>query len=77
MKELIGSNKTVLLYGFHNLYYIGVPFIDSSYVQKGEVFDFVATQHTDLPHRFSYWQPIYYNKITDVTLYTLGQKWIY
>jgi len=76
-EELIGPNKKVLLYGFHNLYYMNVPFIDSSYVQKGDRFDYVATQHALLPKRFSYWQPIYYNKITDVTVYTLGQNWIY
>jgi 4-amino-4-deoxy-L-arabinose transferase-like glycosyltransferase len=77
MKEIIKSDKKVLLYGFHNLYYLNVPFIDSSYIQKGDTFDFIATQHASLPMRFSYWQPIYYNKITDVTLYTAGQRWVY
>lgn len=77
LKELVGSDKKVLLYGFHNLYYLDVPFVDSSYVKRGDVFDFIATQHTALPKRFSYWQPIYYNKTTGVTLYTLGQEWMY
>ncbi len=77
IKDMVGPSKKVLLYGFHNLYYLDVPFIDSSYVQRGDTFDFVATQHADLPKRFSYWQPIYYNKTTGVTLYTLGQEWVY
>lgn len=77
MKNMVGSHKRVLLYGFHNLYYLDVPFIDSSYIQKGDTFDFIATQHTQIPKRFSYWQPIYYEKKTGVTLYSLGQEWIY
>jgi hypothetical protein len=77
IKEIVGIDKTVLLYGFHNLYYMDVPFIDASFAKKSDSFDFIATQHTKLPKRFRYWQPVYYNPTTDVTLYSMGQKWEY
>lgn len=76
-KKLIKPSSTVLLYGFHNLYYMDVPFIDSSWVKKGDTFEYIATQHAPLPPRFKYWMPIYTNPVTGVTLYTLNQRWIY
>ncbi|CAN5194946.1 hypothetical protein BH09PAT1_BH09PAT1_3900 [soil metagenome] len=69
--------KTVLLYGFHNLYYMDVPFIDSSYVKRGDSFSYIATQNTQLPKRFFYWQPIYFDQKTKMTLYSMGQDWVY
>lgn len=76
-KNITPSNK-VLLYGFHNLYYVDFPFIDSSWVKKGDVFDYIAVQNSELPKRFSYWNLVYYNKKTNVKLYSLGgQKWVY
>ncbi|HXT83769.1 MAG TPA: hypothetical protein VN704_05480, partial [Verrucomicrobiae bacterium] len=65
----IKSSDTVLLYGFHNLYYIDFPFIDSSWVRKGESFDYIATQKTHLPTRFKDWQLIYMNDTSMVQLY--------
>lgn len=74
----IKSKDVILLYGFHNLYYVNFPFIDSSYVKKGDKFNFIATQWSDLPERFSNWKLIYYNQQTGVSLYSLGGKeWIY
>lgn len=76
IKKIV-SNKTVLLYGFHNLYYVDFPFIDSSYVEKGDTFTYIATKDTVIPKRFGFWQPIYFDPLTKVTLYTVGQEWIY
>ncbi len=74
----IKKTDIVLLYGFHNLYYIDFPFIDSSWVKKGDMFNYIATQNTSLPNRFKNWKPIYQNSTTHVILYTLDyQKWQY
>lgn len=77
-KKNINSKDTVLLYGFHNLYYVNFPFIDSSWVKKGDMFNYIATQNSDLPKKFSNWNLIYYNSKTHVNLYSLGgTRWVY
>jgi hypothetical protein len=68
-KKNITSTDTVLLYGFHNLYYVDFRFIDSSWVRKGDVYTFIATQNTNLPERFLKWQLVYTNGKTMVKLY--------
>jgi len=74
----IKTEDTVLLYGFHNLYYVNFPFIDSSYVKKGDMFNYIAVQGNDMPYRFKFWNLIYYNKKTNVKLYSIGGlKWVY
>ena len=74
----IKQDDTVLLYGFHNLYYVNFPFTDSSFVKKGDVFNYVAVQGNNVPLRFKFWNLIYYNKVTNVKLYSIGgQKWVY
>lgn len=76
--KTIKMDDKVLLYGFHNLYYINFPFIDSSYVKTGDKFNFIATQNTDLPERFKFWKEIYSNSKTGVKLYTFqGKTWLY
>lgn len=68
----------VLLYGFHNLYYVNFPFIHESWVKKGDTFTYIAVQDGMLPQRFWYWDEIYYNPITKVRVYTVGgQEWVY
>ncbi len=77
-KNHIGKGDVVLLYGFHNLYYVDFPFIDSSWVKRGDQFTHIATQNTQLPNRFKYWSLIYQNRVTHVKVYSLGgQKWVY
>ena len=77
-RKNIKKSDIVLLYGFHNLYYVNFPFVDSSWVKKGDVFNYIATQNTTLPKRFSYWNLVYRNSKTHVNLYSLGgQKWVY
>ncbi len=74
----IKSSDTVLLYGFHNLYYADFPFVDSSYVKVGDRFNYIATQNTNLPKRFSFWHLIYQNSTTHVKLYSMGgANWYY
>lgn len=74
----IKSTDRVLLYGFHNLYYVDFPFIDNSWVQKGDRFDFVAVQGKGMPARFADWNLIYLNNTTQVRLYSLkGHMWRY
>ncbi len=72
-KNIKPSDK-VLLYGFHNIYYVDFPFVDSSYIRRGETFNYIAVQHGTIPQRFANWQVIYHNKKTDVTLYALKRK---
>ncbi len=77
-KKHIKSSDKVLLFGFHNLYYVDFPYIDSSWVKKGDKFNFIAVQNGDLPKRFSDWKKVYYNEKTKVSLYTKGNKtWVY
>ena len=74
----IKKEDTVLLYGFHNLYYVNFPFIDSSYVKKGDMFSYIAVQGDNLPERFKFWNLIYYNDKTNVKVYSAGGlKWVY
>lgn len=74
----IKPTDRVLLYGFHNLYYVNFPFIHSSWVKKGDTFTHIATQDAQLPVRFSDWDLIYENNISSVRLYTKGNTvWQY
>lgn len=73
----IKPTDTVLLYGFHNLYYVDFPFIDSSYIRLGDTFTYIATQHVTISQRFASWQVIYQNNTTGVKLYALKRKaWV-
>jgi hypothetical protein len=65
----IKQTDTVLLYGFHNLYYVDFPFIDSSWVKAGDKFDYIATQHVQLPEQYRNWKLVYKNSLTGVQLY--------
>ncbi len=77
-KKNIKSSDIVLLYGFHNLYYVNFPFIDSSWVKKGDEFNYIAVQDTSIPKKFSDWKEIYYNSKTMVKLYSKeGKVWVY
>lgn len=67
--EEIKKEDKVLLYGFHNLYYVDFPYIDSSWVKAEDKFNYVATQKTDLPKRFSNLKMVYENSTTHVKLY--------
>lgn len=77
-KANIKRGDKVLLYGFHNLYYVNFPYIDSSWVRKGDRFNYIAVQNSVLPARFLDWEEIYYNKQTKVRLYSKeGREWVY
>lgn len=77
-KTHLKNTDKVLLYGFHNLYYVDFPFIDSSYVKKGNKFNYIAIQNYDVPERFKFWKLIYKNAKTGVRLYSVGgQEWVY
>lgn len=69
-KNTIKEGDKVLLFGFHNLYYVDFPFIDSSYIKRGEKFNYIATQNTNLPYEYKNWKEIYYNNLTNVKLYS-------
>lgn len=76
--KTITAKDRVLLYGFHNEFYIDFPFIDASFVKPGDQFDYIATQNTSLPKRFWYWNLVYENDKTGVKLYTNNkQVWEY
>lgn len=75
-KSNIKDTDKILLYGFHNLYYVDFPFIHSSWVKKGDLFNYVATQSINLPEKFKDWDLVYINPKTNVKLYTKGGiKW--
>lgn len=65
----ITPQDRVLLYGFHNLYYVHFPFIDSSWVKEGDSFTYIATQNTPLPATYKDWKLVYTNDKTMVNLY--------
>ncbi|OGH06040.1 MAG: hypothetical protein A2W22_03900 [Candidatus Levybacteria bacterium RBG_16_35_11] len=71
----INSSDKALLFGFHNLYYINFPFIDSSFVKKGDSFNYILTQNSEIPDQFKYWRLVYSNPLTKVNLYSLGGIW--
>lgn len=74
----IKPTDKVLLYGFHNLYYANFPFVHVGYVKKGESFNYIATQNAQLPERFMYWELIYTNELTGVSVYTNDKQiWFY
>jgi len=77
-KNNIKPTDKVLLYGFHNLYYVDFPFIDSSFVKRGDRFNYIAVQNSILPQRFLMFDLIYSNPKTYVNLYSIGgKKWVY
>lgn len=65
----IKPTDKVLLVGFHNLYYVDFPFVDSSYATNGDKFNYIALQNSSLPPRYSSWEKVYNNPITKVSLY--------
>ncbi len=76
--KTITEADTVLLYGFHNLYYVNFPYTHDSWIKPGESFNYIAVQGGELPERFSSWKLIYENKTTNVKLYSDGGKrWKY
>jgi len=78
LSDRIKPTDRALLYGFHNLYYVDFPYIDSSWVKKGDMFNFIVTQNSLPPERFKFWSLIYYNPTTKIRLYSLGGiKWTY
>lgn len=47
-------------------------------VSKGDIFNYIAVQGSDIPQRFKSWSLVYYNTKTNVKLYSNGSiKWIY
>lgn len=73
-KNTIKPDDIILLYGFHNLYYIDFPYTDSSWMKKGDYYNYIATQNTNLPSEFKDWQLQYENKKTLVKLYSQIKK---
>lgn len=65
----IKTTDKVLLFGFHNLYYVDFSFIDSSWLREGDRFNYIATQNTILPEKYKNWKLIYINRKTMVKLY--------
>lgn len=70
-KNIMSTDK-VLVYGVHNLYYINFPYVHSSWVKKGDKFNYVLVQDVNLPQRFADWRLVYKNSLTNVMLYSKG-----
>ena len=78
LAKTISNQDRVLLYGFHNLYYVNFPFIDSTYVKKGDMFNYIVDLGNNLPERFKIWNLVYFNPKTNLKLYSAGRmKWAY
>ena len=76
--KTITSSDRVLLYGFHNLYYVDFPYLHHSWAKEGDNFNYIAAQREMLPKRFSDWKLIHTNKKTGVKVYTKERKmWKY
>lgn len=76
--KTITERDTVLMIGFHNLYYVDFPFKHISWIERGDTFNYIAIQDAELPERFSNWKLMYENKTTNVKLYTDGgEVWNY
>lgn len=74
----IQPDDMVLLYGVHNLYYVNFPFIDGSWVKKGDRFNYIAVKGGELPEAFKDWKQVYSNEKTFVKLYSNnGKFWTY
>lgn len=67
-KREITQDDTVLLIGFHNLFYVDFPYVHQSWYQ-GEPITHVATQNTTLPEEYSEWKLDYTNTQTNVKVY--------
>ncbi len=76
-KNNVSQGDTVLMVGFHNLYYADFNFIDYSYLKKGDSFKYIAVQNTLLPKEFSSWKLIHTNQLTNVKIYTNNKVWVY
>jgi hypothetical protein len=70
----IKKTDTVLLVGFHNLYYVNFPFIDSSWVTSKDTYNYIAVQHGLLKQTNDTWKLVHINYVTDVRVYTLQDK---
>ncbi len=68
LAKTIKRSDRVLVYGIHNLYYVDVPFIDSTWRRPGDKFNYVLTRG-GVPAEFFPWQKVYENKLTNVKLY--------
>src|SRR5258708_6922442 len=75
-KKNIKKSDRVLLYGFHNLYYVDFPFIDNSWVKHGEKYNYIAVQHGTIGSQYENWQLVYQNNKTGVKVYKQkNNKW--
>ncbi len=78
LERNIKKTDKVLIYGIHNLYYVNFPYVHSTWVSNGDGFNYILTQKTNIPERFTDWKIIYENKVTEVKLYNnKGQTWEY
>lgn len=76
--KTVKEEDTVLLYGFHNLYYVNFRYIDGAIVKNGDTFNYIAVQSGEIPERFADWNLLYANPLTHVRLYSAGgMQWVY
>lgn len=77
LSKIVGENDMVLIYGGHNLYYADFPFTHESWIKKGDIFNYILTQDTQLPNDFYFFKLVYENKKTHVRLYSGEGFWEY
>lgn len=65
----LGTHYPVLLVGFHNIYYVDFPFIDSSWITKTNTIHGIAVQHAQLPPQYKEWKKVYQNPKSGVIFY--------
>ncbi len=78
MTTHIKRGDNVLIYGYHNLFYVDFPYIHESWVKKGDRFNYIATDKPNLPVRFSTWSLVYSNPVNHLHLFRdKGNIWTY
>lgn len=75
-EENIKKEDLVLIYGIHNLYYVGFPYVHESWASPGTYFTHILVGGgEDLPERFGKRLLIYQNPKTQVKLYLFADKY--
>ena len=67
--KTIKPADTVLLIGFHNMYYVTFPFTDNSWSKMGSKYNYIVVQNGTILNTCKCWQPIYKNNRTNVIVY--------
>ncbi|HEX8965972.1 MAG TPA: glycosyltransferase family 39 protein, partial [Patescibacteria group bacterium] len=69
-KTHIKNSDKVLIYGYHNLYYVNFSFVHESWAKKGDSFNYILSNTDTIPKRFSLFKLVYKNSVTHAYLFS-------